>query len=456
VAGAQDIAGGLPRVVELFEARTPKGKANLARNAGVVRLHFDESGEREVFIMDDEGKLHDCKIPTEFRLEVRDGDEVEPGDALVEGRDETEKRRQFIEAVLSGVTAGVIGLDRAGRVDLINDAAAEMLGLHAAGCTGRPLAAVAPGMEGLLIAARQAPSAVARGDVRQIVRGESREFLAQVAPKSPDDPDEGYVLTFDDITALASAQRMAAWGDVARRIAHEIKNPLTPIQLSADRLRRKFAAQLGEDGPGFTQCLDVITRQAGDIRRMVDEFSKFARMPEPAMEEHDLRGLIQEAVLLQRGAHGGVDYRTVLPATPVVLGLDRGLISQLLTNLLQNAADALEARAERDGDAAPAPAIRVALEEGGRSWRLIIADNGIGLPQSDRARLTDPYVTTRAKGTGLGLAIVQKIAEQHGGEVQLGDAGGLDGLDGAHVTVRLPKPAGRPHGTPAQDKGEAA
>ena len=378
-------------------------------------------------------------------------------DALIEARDETERRRQFIEAVLSGVTAGVIGLDRVGRIDLINDAAAEMLGVDAAGCIGAALANVAPGLDSLCAEANQAPSAIAGGEVRQTVRGEEREFLARVAPKSTRDPEEGFVLTFDDISELAAAQRMAAWGDVARRIAHEIKNPLTPIQLSADRMRRKFVGRLGEDGAAFEQYLDVITRQAADIRRMVDEFSKFARMPEPALADHDLAELIRAAVLLQQEARSDIDYRVALPDHPVQLMLDPGLIGQVLTNLLQNATDAIDARAERDGDAAPAPAIGVTLEEDSRSWRMTIRDNGVGLPAEQRDRLTDPYVTTRSKGTGLGLAIVRKIVEQHGGELKLADSDGQDGLDGAAATVRLAKPAGRsiPEET-EQETGEAA
>ncbi|MEM9138620.1 MAG: PAS domain-containing sensor histidine kinase [Pseudomonadota bacterium] len=376
-------------------------------------------------------------------------------DALIEARDDTEKRRQFIEAVLSGVTAGVIGLDADGRIDLINDAAANMLDIDAEAASGSSLAALAPGFQALYDDAANAPNAIARGEVRQVVRGEDREFLARVAPKSPGDPGEGTVLTFDDLTALVSAQRMAAWGDVARRIAHEIKNPLTPIQLSADRLRRKYSDRLGDAAEGFGQSLDVITRQAGDIRRMVDEFSKFARMPEPVLDTHDLTRLIQDAVLLQAQAQSAIDYRTSLPEEGVILNLDRGLIGQVLTNLLQNAADAIEARWDRDAGQRPDPVIAIALREGARSWHLTIADNGIGLPEENRDRLTDPYVTTRTKGTGLGLAIVKKIVEQHGGELQLGDAD--SGLDGAQVTIRLPKPAGRAHGTDGpQATGEAA
>jgi len=364
-------------------------------------------------------------------------------DALVSAKEDSERRRHFIEAVLSGVTAGVIGLDGAGRVDLVNDAAGEMLHIDAGAALGKSIEELAPAFLDLVADARRAASGVARGEVRASIGGEPREFLGRVAPKSPDAPGEGYVLTFDDISALASAQRMAAWGDVARRIAHEIKNPLTPIQLSADRLRHKFVTSLGKDGPAFEQYLDVITRQAGDIRRMVDEFSRFARMPEPVTSDEDLGQLLREAVVLQQNGRSDITYELALPEQPFIFGCDRGLIGQCLTNLLQNAADAIDSRHESEGDAAPSGRIRVEIELGRRSYRVTICDNGIGLPSEGRDRLTDPYVTNRAKGTGLGLAIVKKIVEQHGGEIVLGDAPASSGLDGAKVTIRLPKPAAR-------------
>jgi len=363
-------------------------------------------------------------------------------DALVSAKEESEIRRHFIEAVLSGVTAGVIGLDGDGRVDLINEAAADMLGIDAAGVMGQPIEAVAPAFVALVKAARGASSGVSRGSVHETSGSELREFLGRVVPKAPDAPEEGHVLTFDDVTALASAQRMAAWGDVARRIAHEIKNPLTPIQLSADRMRRKFVGHMGEDGPAFERYLDVITRQAGDIRRMVDEFARFARMPEPVTADENLVALLRDAVLLQQEARGDIVYESELPGGPVTVNCDRGLIGQCLTNLLQNAADAIDGRRESDEDA-PSGRIRVALTVGKRFYRVAITDNGVGLPKVDRDRLTDPYVTNRKKGTGLGLAIVMKIVEQHGGELVLGDAPRVSGLDGAQVTLRLPKPAMR-------------
>jgi len=363
--------------------------------------------------------------------------------ALVSAKEDSEIRRHFIEAVLSGVTAGVIGLDREGRVDLINEAAADMLGIDAATAMGQSVETVAPGFVTLVEAARSAPSGIARGAVNGTTGSEMREFLGRVAPKSPDTSEEGHVLTFDDITALASAQRMAAWGDVARRIAHEIKNPLTPIQLSADRMRRKFAGHMGEDGPAFEQYLDVITRQIGDIRRLVDEFSRFARMPEPVTAEENFCMLLREAVLLQQGARGDITYEVELPDQPVTANCDRGLIGQCLTNLLQNAADAIDARRETLVDEAPDGRIRVSLAIGKRFFSATVTDNGVGLPKEGRDRLTDPYVTNRKKGSGLGLAIVKKIVEQHGGELTLSDAPETSGFDGAQVALRLPKPTTR-------------
>ncbi|MEM6679173.1 MAG: PAS domain-containing sensor histidine kinase [Pseudomonadota bacterium] len=425
-------------------------------------------------------------------------------DALIAANRETERRRRLTEAVLSGVTAGVLGLDEEGCINLVNEAATALLDIDAAEAYGEPLTEVATAFLPLLEAADRSPSGVGAGEVRLMVGGQQREFLCRVAMKSPDAPEEGHVITFDDITALASAQRMAAWGDVARRIAHEIKNPLTPIQLSADRMRRKFAGRLGEEGASVERMLDVITRQAGEIRRMVDAFSRFARMPEPDMGPEDLGEMVREAVLLQEGGgaaeaalsqeaataasrgqpcpepHAPIAFELHLPKGPVPVTADRGLLGQCLTNLLQNAADAIESRREQEGYDGPG-LVRVSLIARGRGWRLDIADNGIGLPDLGRDRLTDPYVTTRKKGTGLGLAIVQKIVEQHGGTLALGDApsrgakagpsaasdtppdaasaatpgatqgaGPDDPYTGAQVTLRLPRSAPRGAGHSAE------
>jgi len=362
-------------------------------------------------------------------------------DDLIEVNEETERRRLFIEAVLSGVTAGVIGLDRQGQVELINDSAGRLLHLEQAPAIGRPLSEVAPFFAALLEEARHAPSGVAQHQVAAAVGHEDREFLCRVAIRQGLREAEGFVLTFDDMTDLSAAQRMAAWGDVARRIAHEIKNPLTPIQLSAERLKRKYGRLLqGEDQAAFDQYADVIQRQAADIRRMVDEFSKFARMPEPELHEEDLAQILQDAVFLQTSARSDITYSTDLPEKPAWLRCDRGMMSQALTNLLQNAADAIETRlGENPAQDATRGEIHVRLTVDGDSAEIAVADNGVGLPQKGRSRLLEPYVTTRQKGTGLGLAIVKKIVETHRGSLILRDAAPFaEGAPvGAEAVVRL-------------------
>jgi len=236
----------------------------------------------------------------------------------------------------------------------------------------------------------------------------------------------GFVLTFDDITELQSAQRKAAWADVARRIAHEIKNPLTPIQLSAERLKRKYLKEIGSDPETFRSLTDTIVRQVGDIGRMVDEFSAFARMPQPVIHPEDIGQVVREALVLQRAAHPEIAYEVTIPAPAPVLPVDRRLIGQALTNLLQNAADAVAARPRGEEAGAPLAEgqggrIAVRVEPGGEGAAIVVEDDGIGLPDGeDRARLTEPYVTHKAKGTGLGLAIVKKIMEDHGGRLLLG------------------------------------
>ncbi|MEL6795124.1 MAG: ATP-binding protein, partial [Pseudomonadota bacterium] len=270
------------------------------------------------------------------------------------------------------------------------------------------------------------------------VGGEKRDFLVRVSARSSSDHSLGYVMTIDDLTALVSAQREAAWGDVARRIAHEIKNPLTPIQLSAERLRRKFAPMVEKDRESFEQYADVIVRQTGDIRRMVDEFSKFARMPKPEKKTEDLSALTRDAVLLQRTAREDIAYELTGADDPLPLECDDGMITQALTNLLKNAAEAIEARIEA-GDERPGR-IAVSLTRSSRAVSLAIEDNGVGLPAGKRSELTEPYVTTREKGTGLGLAIVKKIAEQHGGSLTLASAEAetSDAPPGARVAMDLP------------------
>lgn len=356
----------------------------------------------------------------------------EQRDDLIEAHQESEDRRNFIETVLSGVSAGVVGLDADGRVETYNAAAAAMLATPVA--SGQMLTDIAPQIAPVFDKARAAIDRTASDHVRTMIDGHEREFLVRVAATSSG-ADEGFVLTLDDLTALVSAQREAAWGDVARRIAHEIKNPLTPIQLSAERLRRKYAKLAGEDQANFEQYADVIIRQAGDIRRMVDEFSKFARMPEPEATLGDLSKLVHDAVLLQRAGRRDITFDLSGCDREVPVRCDSGMISQALTNLLKNAAEAIDSLTEIDPDVPGGKRIEVTVSVTDTRAVVTIDDNGVGLPKADRSRLTEPYVTTRSKGTGLGLAIVKKIAEQHGGALTLSDAP-LTGADGAPLRDR--------------------
>ncbi|MGY0482139.1 PAS domain-containing sensor histidine kinase [Endobacter medicaginis] len=338
------------------------------------------------------------------------------------------ERRRFTESVLSGVSAGVIGLDSGQRVELPNRAASELLGQDLEAAIGHELEALAPDFGPLLRQAQAAPLRVHTAEVQSGEGPSRRVFLVRVSPDGGAGVTDGYVVTFDDITELQSAQRKAAWADVARRIAHEIKNPLTPIQLSAERLKRKFLPQITTDAETFSQCAELIVRHVGDIGRMVDEFSAFARMPQPVMKPEDVGRIAREALILQRSAHPEIDWRVTIPHNGPVAVCDRRLIGQALTNLLQNAADSIAMVPAEDAAAQPGWRGTIWLEvseataqDGRPELRIAVADDGIGLPDVDRARLTEPYVTHKPKGTGLGLAIVKKIMEDHEGAVCLED-----------------------------------
>jgi len=328
--------------------------------------------------------------------------------------------------MLFGVSAGVIGLDAAGRISVVNRQAASLLELPGAR-VGRPLGELAPEFADAAKRASET-NAPLEEDVDVVRGGESRRLRLRIG-HSPD----GLVLTFDDITRLVAAQRNAAWKDVARRIAHEIKNPLTPIQLSAERLRRKYRNELSGDLETFDRCTDTIIRQVGDIGRMVDEFSAFARMPAPKFAACDGAELLRQAVFAQRVADPDTEIDVVLPPRETRLFCDTRMIGQALTNLLKNAGEAIAAR--RLVTPVPPGKIiaRLVTTPGWATFE--IEDNGVGLPAKDRDRLTEPYVTTREKGTGLGLAIVDRVMEEHGGELGLTDAAQLPG---AKVTLRLP------------------
>jgi two-component system nitrogen regulation sensor histidine kinase NtrY len=340
---------------------------------------------------------------------------------LIAANRQIDARARFTESVLSGVSAGVIGLDAEGRIELPNRSALRLLDTSAGAAVGRPLAVAVPEMADLLAAARTAPDGWAEDQV-EITRG--RRTTTLIVRVSREEGSGGFVVTFDDMTALVSAQRTAAWADVARRIAHEIKNPLTPIQLAAERLKRKYLKQIAVEPDAFTLCTDTIVRQVADLRRMVDEFSTFARMPAPTFADEDVNELVIEAMALHEVANPAVAFERELPETSPIAHCDRRQIVQVLTNLLQNAIDAIEARiAPPGGILAPGRVVvRVVPSEG--AVAIEVVDNGRGLPAGSRDRLTEPYVTTRAKGTGLGLAIVKRIVQDHGGVLTLEDASG--------------------------------
>jgi two-component system, NtrC family, nitrogen regulation sensor histidine kinase NtrY len=339
---------------------------------------------------------------------------------LREANRQLDERRRFTETVLTGVSAGVIGLDRGGRINLPNRSASALLGVDLEAAIGRDLADVAPEIAGLVEAAQRRPERLAQSQV-QLVRGTStRTLLVRIATEYHDREVGGFVVTFDDITELLSAQRKAAWADIARRIAHEIKNPLTPIQLSAERLKRRYLKEIGKDAETFTICTDTIIRHVGDIGRMVDEFSAFARMPAPVLRREDLCEIVRQAAVLQRTAHRRIRFDTVLPRHPVVVGCDRRMVGQAVMNIVKNAVESIVARLGEEPDGA-AGQLRVSVIDGSGRAEIVVEDNGQGLPRQERERLTEPYVTTRAKGTGLGLAIVKKIMEDHEGELLLED-----------------------------------
>ncbi len=364
-------------------------------------------------------------------------------ETLLQNNRQIETRRRLFDSVLSSVTAGVIGLDAEGQVEFINRAAETMLELGASAHINTGLAEVVPEFGPLLDRVRSTAAHLGRvqEELRLTRSGRLETLLVRLAERRRSDGRlEGYVVAFDDVTELVSAQRMAAWGDVARRIAHEIKNPLTPIQLSSERIQRKFGRKLEqEDAQRLAELTSVIIRQTNDLRRIVDEFSRFARMPEPDRRAHDLCEILRDSVLLQESGQPDVQFDLSLPEEPVVSEVDATMIAQAFTNLIKNAGEAIETRKKSEQLVDFNPEIRVLLETGDRDLRISIADNGIGLPE-DRARLFEPYVTTRAEGTGLGLSIVRKIIEEHGGSLRLEDAPEFesDSHRGAMAVIRLP------------------
>lgn len=329
-----------------------------------------------------------------------------------------DSRRRFTEAVLSGVTAAVIGLDKEGNIQFPNKRALKLLGLKKPeDCVGKPMLSFLPEVEDLIEEVQAEPTRrFVEDQIKVSDNGEIKTYLARLTSETLHGEIDGYVLTIDDITDLITAQRTAAWADVARRLAHEIKNPLTPIQLSAERLKRKYLKQIETDVETFESCTDTIIRQVGNLGQMVDEFSSFARMPEPKMENEDLAKICKEAFTLFKQAHADIKFESNIPDAAIKLMADQRQIHQVLINLLQNSVDAIEANpADITGE------ITLSLVKDAGQIMIIVVDNGIGLPKENRDRITEPYMTTRKKGTGLGLAIVKKIVEDHNGRLSLED-----------------------------------
>lgn len=358
-------------------------------------------------------------------------------DDLIDTNKQFDRRRRFTEAVLSGVSAGVIGVGPTRKITIANRSAGEMVDEESSRLIGRDFAGVLPEARDLFEQAAEPPYEEVASQISVERDGLARTLSVRIVS---DEVDGGrsFVVTFDDITQLISAQRSAAWGDIARRIAHEIKNPLTPIQLSAERLRRKYLGEIKNSPDIFDKCTETIIRHVGDIGRMVDEFSSFARMPKPVIAAEDLNELARSAVFSQRVATPDVDIDITTPSEPLIVLCDGRLIVQALGNILKNAGESIAARiAGADEAAAAKGRIRLAVEYHDGAAVVSVMDNGVGLPKAERHRLTEPYMTTRAKGTGLGLAIVRKVVEEHGGSLFFDDCDAL-GPTGASVRMQLP------------------
>ena len=356
-------------------------------------------------------------------------------DELVSASDLIDSRRRFIEAVLSSASAGIIGVDASGSVGILNRSAEKLIGHAESETLDHPLSDVLPELDEMMKTAREGTQRLVQGQITITRDGQERNLSVRVSAEQTSQSRDSYIITLDDITELVSAQRTSAWGDVARRIAHEIKNPLTPIQLSAERIRRKFGKVITEDKAVFDQCTDTIVRQVDDIRRMVDEFSRFARMPKPVMEGEDAADTVRQAVFLMKVAHPDLEIETDIKQDPLQAQFDRRLISQAVTNIIKNAAEAIE---QVPPEELGKGRIDVTAARENDDIVIDVIDNGIGLPKVARARLLEPYVTTRAKGTGLGLAIVGRVLEDHGGRIELKDASDFrPGQRGAWMRLRF-------------------
>ena len=363
-------------------------------------------------------------------------------DDLIAANDYTERRRRLFDSVLSGVTAGVIGLSSDGNIGFINLAAQKLLNLNSDNHEGKSIQIAVPEFIDLFRLIQKNDNKTQQQEIKLTRAGAIEILLVRISARiSENELVEGYVITFDDVTNLVSAQRLAAWGDVARRIAHEIKNPLTPIQLSAERLKRKYLPIVGTEDSNLSQYCDVIIRQTNDLRRIVDEFSKFARMPEPIKRPTNVTKLLKDVILL---------FQVSSPKISIVfnnlyddfnVSIDETMINQAFTNLIKNAGEAIESKLNSQPDLKFDPEIRITIDQIMNDLEITIEDNGIGLPNQGRSRLFEPYVTNRENGTGLGLSIVKKIIEEHNGTLELLDASPFSKTDsfGAKMRIVFPK-----------------
>ena len=363
-------------------------------------------------------------------------------DDLITANDYTERRRRLFDSVLSGVTAGVIGLSSDGNVGFINLAAEKLLNLNAENHEGKSIKLAVPEFVDLFLLIQKNENKTQQQEIKLTRAGATEILLVRVSARISEDLlVEGYVITFDDVTDLVSAQRLAAWGDVARRIAHEIKNPLTPIQLSAERLKRKYSPMVGAEEDNLSQYCDVIIRQTNDLRRIVDEFSKFARMPEPIKRSVNITKLLKDVILLFEISSPAIKIKLKNPHGDINVNVDETMINQAFTNLIKNAGEAIESKAKLNSTNKFDPEIRIFIKKDVNNLEIIIEDNGIGLPTQERSRLFEPYVTNRENGTGLGLSIVKKIIEEHNGSLELLDASPFSNNEdfGAKMRIIFPK-----------------
>jgi two-component system nitrogen regulation sensor histidine kinase NtrY len=410
----------------------------LVRPIGSLAEAAVKVGEGDLSARVDEDEFDDEMAILSRAFNIMTGDLEQQRNELVAANNQLDRRRLFIETVLSGVTAGVIGLDHEFKVTLLNRSALAILGASRDNLVGASLGDIVPEMQKLIADAQMRPDRVVQGQIEITRANKPRTLLVRLAAEQSREAGRDFVVTLDDITELVGAQRQAAWSDVARRIAHEIKNPLTPIQLSAERLRRKYRAEITSDPNVFEQCTDTIIRQVRDIGRMVDEFSSFARLPSTELRLENLGEVIRQSMFLAQVASPDIDIELKMPEPAPVARCDAQQIAQALTNVLKNASESIHGRMAIDGQVLPKGRITIELTEEPERLLITIQDNGQGLPEALRHRLTEPYVTTRTKGTGLGLAMARKAFEDHGGSFEIDNAHGADpSSPGAIVRVSL-------------------